>query len=61
MAEEEGLWKITPEGTKSIVEANKRKEASIQTETRTEQKPEPKTEQKPEQIENGDGYNHRSQ
>jgi predicted transcriptional regulator len=47
VAEEEGLWKITPDGTEWIIEADKRKKASTPTETRTE----PKTEQKPEQIE----------
>jgi DNA-binding transcriptional ArsR family regulator len=69
VAEEEGLWKITPDGTEWIIETDKRKKASTPTETRTERKPEQieKTVTIPTQsdilksIENGDGYNHRSQ
>jgi len=44
VAEEEGLWKITPDGTEWIIEADKRKKASTPTETRTGPKPGPKTE-----------------
>jgi len=40
VAEEEGLWKITPDETQWLIEEDKRKKASTPTETRTEQKTE---------------------
>jgi predicted transcriptional regulator len=46
--EEEGLWKITPEGTESIIEADKRKQASMAEPKAEPSRTEPKTEQKPE-------------
>ena len=51
VAEKEGQWKITPEGTASIIEAKPKAQP------KTKPKPEPKT----KQIENGDGYSYRSQ
>jgi hypothetical protein len=52
-APEEGLWKITPEGTESIIEADKRKEASMAGPKAEPSRAEPKTELKgavPSQI-----------
>jgi hypothetical protein len=43
VAEEEGLWKITPDGIQCVIEADKRKEASTPTETRTEDRTETRT------------------